>query len=126
MLLGRWGPASKAPMSIEDIFTVEAPGVLLNDAFHLSSFGPSLAVALADQLYLWLDDNAGFFTGTENGKSIFCVQRSLQNKKGAANGSANKRNTGRNTALNRQLLAVGLETLVEVWSIEKECVCLNS
>ena len=92
---------------IERIFTLEAPDVVPGDVLHLISYGPVLAVALADQLCMWKNDELEPFTYTQDGKCISCVQWS-------PNSTTNNRKG--------TFFALGQEQSVEVWSMEKEGV----
>lgn len=114
--------------TIERVFALEAPEVLLDDDLNLISFGPSLAVALDDRLYLWNNGNVQLFTCTEDGKSISCVQWSRRHNHNHHGGSSDVFHTAsqrNNHTPNRPvLLALGREESVEVWSVEEGgCLC---
>jgi WD40 repeat protein len=94
---------------IERSFTIETPEVLMDDNLSVLSYGPSLAVAMYDQLFLYNQDGRGspeLFTCTEDGSPISCVK--WQNK----------------ASLPKQgqapLIALGLEDAVEIWTVEYE------
>ncbi|CAB9513996.1 cofactor of APC complex [Seminavis robusta] len=103
-------PSTKAATtSIQQTFSIETPDVLGDDDLKLVSLGPSLAVALYDQLFLWSQNGQGsaeLFTCTDDGAPISCVE--WQDR------------TMVPTNQHVPLIAVGLKGVVEVWTVEED------
>lgn len=90
--------------SILRVLSLEAPDVFLDDDLSLLSYGPSLVIALDDQLFLYPKgrQQRELFTCTKDSTPISCVQWS------PCIGQTDK-----------SLLALGLEKTVQIWSVER-------
>lgn len=90
--------------SILRVRSLDAPDVFLDDDLSLLSYGPSLVIALDDQLFIYPKgrQQRELFTCTKDSTPISCVQWS------PLIGQTDK-----------SLLALGLEKTVQIWSVER-------
>ena len=93
----------------------ETHDMLIGDNLRLVTYGPTRAVAIKDEVYIWKNGDRKCFTCTDDGNNVSAISWSptLTN---ATNDKEHK----------EAYLALGSKKTVEVWSVEKDRLLFQS